>query len=297
MWFLASFDDDVWNERVRAAVRLLADTGVGGGRSRGWGRSLKPEFRTVEMPEFLLGDVTVDGGESGWWLLSLFSPSDSDAVDWGRGNYASTVRSGRVQDSGDLKPAARMVSEGSVLLSGAPPAGTARNVAPAEHAHPVYRSGIALAVQIPWQEGQRFTLAFEKERVAEAAPARVAPPELPPEESEATEIPEAEESAVVALLAAGPQPAGLIEAGPVIEAIPPPETEVEAAPEPAPEPAVAEPATDAGVSGTPATPTPPDESPVEEPPAPTEPPRDEPPGRGEPPIGEPGPEPPPEKAQ
>ncbi len=48
-WFIAEFADDAaqeqWSERVKAAIRLLADSGFGGERSRGWGRSQTPEFR------------------------------------------------------------------------------------------------------------------------------------------------------------------------------------------------------------------------------------------------------------
>ncbi len=46
LWFLAEFADDAakqqWSERVKAAIRLLADSGFGGERSRGWGRSQMP---------------------------------------------------------------------------------------------------------------------------------------------------------------------------------------------------------------------------------------------------------------
>ena len=42
-WFVAEFADDAaheqWSDRVKAAIRLLADSGFGGERSRGWGRS------------------------------------------------------------------------------------------------------------------------------------------------------------------------------------------------------------------------------------------------------------------
>ena len=45
----------------------------------------------------------------------------------------------------------RMVSEGSVLLAENPVLGAAADVAPDGFAHPVYRSGFALAIPIPWQ--------------------------------------------------------------------------------------------------------------------------------------------------
>jgi hypothetical protein len=44
-----------------------------------------------------------------------------------------------------------MVEEGSVLFAGGELKGSLQNVAPAEHPHPVYRSGAALAIAIPWR--------------------------------------------------------------------------------------------------------------------------------------------------
>lgn len=161
LWFVAEFADEearsVWSGRMRAVSRLLADAGIGGGRSRGWGRSREPQFGNVELPEFLTGIAATAEGETAWWVVSLFTPSEADSVVWDRGTYRVVVRSGRVEN-GDLKPASRMVAEGSVLVSSAPPSGTARNVAPAESAHPVYRSGIALSVRIPYQQRQRWEL-------------------------------------------------------------------------------------------------------------------------------------------
>jgi hypothetical protein len=42
-----------------------------------------------------------------------------------------------------------MIEEGSVLFSLAPPRGAARNVAPPDFPHPVFRAGFALAIPIP----------------------------------------------------------------------------------------------------------------------------------------------------
>jgi hypothetical protein len=58
LWTVASFAGeaarDRWQEPVRAAFRLLADTGFGGERSRGWGRSDPPEFVEGTLPEMIL---------------------------------------------------------------------------------------------------------------------------------------------------------------------------------------------------------------------------------------------------
>ena len=177
LWFIAEFADEdvrsVWAGRMRSAARLLADSGIGGGRSRGWGRSREPQFGNVDLPEFLTGIAASAEGETAWWTVSLFLPSEEDRVAWDRGTYSVVVRAGRTEN-GDLKPASRMVAEGSVLVSGSPPAGTARNVSPAELSHPVYRSGIVLAVPIPYQHRQRWELV---EHGAVAAPGAETPSE------------------------------------------------------------------------------------------------------------------------
>jgi len=150
-WFLAEFADDAaqetWSERVKAAIRLLSDSGFGGERSRGWGRSQTPEFR--DNPALLGAPAE---GENGHWMLSLFHPAASDAVNWQRGDYSLTTRGGRVESEsgwGQMKKNTRMVTEGSVLVSVAQPRGAAANVAPDGFAHPVYRAGFALSLPVP----------------------------------------------------------------------------------------------------------------------------------------------------
>jgi CRISPR type III-A-associated RAMP protein Csm4 len=152
LWFVAAFADDAaeeqWSERFRAAIRLLADSGFGGERSRGWGRSEMPEFREkapLVNPDSLEGEI-------GHWMLSLFHPAASDAVDWARGNYSLTTRGGRVESEagwGHMKKNTRMVAEGSVLVASLEPRGAAADVAPDGFAHPVYRSGFAFSYPVP----------------------------------------------------------------------------------------------------------------------------------------------------
>jgi hypothetical protein len=59
LWTIVSFRDEAahtrWLEPIKAAFRLLADTGFGGERSRGWGRSEPPEFTDGTLPEMVLG--------------------------------------------------------------------------------------------------------------------------------------------------------------------------------------------------------------------------------------------------
>ncbi|MEO8592368.1 MAG: hypothetical protein ABI759_03525 [Candidatus Solibacter sp.] len=58
LWTVVGFPDeaarDGWQERVKAAFRLLADTGFGGERSRGWGRAETPEFVAGMLPGLII---------------------------------------------------------------------------------------------------------------------------------------------------------------------------------------------------------------------------------------------------
>jgi CRISPR type III-A-associated RAMP protein Csm4 len=175
LWSVIAFADEQqrqrWDGPVRGALRLLADSGFGGERSRGWGRAEPPEFIAGLLPEMILPDQPAEpapeeGGvaapaetpavemPSAYWLLSLFNPAALDSVDWSRGNYYVLARSGRVESpvrSGDLKKSLNMVGEGSVLVAGHPVRGAAADVAPDGFTHPVYRSGFALAIPVPGQ--------------------------------------------------------------------------------------------------------------------------------------------------
>jgi CRISPR type III-A-associated RAMP protein Csm4 len=154
LWSTAAFaDDDArenWKDRVTAALRLLADSGFGGERSRGWGRA-DIEFSDQEA---LMGkpETGAGGSETGWWMLSLYHPAPDDAIDWKRGNYSVTTRSGRAESGagwGQPKRATRMITEGSVLVAPTEPRGSVTDVAPEGFPHPVYRAGYALAIPIP----------------------------------------------------------------------------------------------------------------------------------------------------
>jgi outer membrane biosynthesis protein TonB len=62
LWTIVSFSGDEarerWLEPVKAAFRLLADSGFGGERSRGWGRSEQPEFIDGMLPEMILPEIS-----------------------------------------------------------------------------------------------------------------------------------------------------------------------------------------------------------------------------------------------
>ncbi|HVO96704.1 MAG TPA: type III-A CRISPR-associated RAMP protein Csm4 [Bryobacteraceae bacterium] len=150
LWFIASFADDAarerWKPPLEGALRLLADSGFGGGRSKGWGRSQIPEVTDGELPQLLLNP----GEEAGaYWLLSVFHPAATDSIDWQHGNYSLTTRGGRIESTGGAKMPTRMLTEGSVVVSASAPVGATSDVAPENFAHPVYRSGFALAIPVP----------------------------------------------------------------------------------------------------------------------------------------------------
>jgi CRISPR type III-A-associated RAMP protein Csm4 len=175
LWVIARFADgpteSTWNDRLRGAFRLLADTGFGGRRSSGWGQTEAPEFQSGAWPGLLspkLGRMSGNGRQAAegngsqpaqagseaslYWLLSLYSPSSTDSIDWTAGQYEPTVRGGRIESasgSGTEKKLVRMISEGSVLAAHSEPTGVAVDVAPDGFAHPVYRSGLALALKLP----------------------------------------------------------------------------------------------------------------------------------------------------
>jgi len=74
LWTVAGFRDeqarDEWQEPVKAAFRLLADSGFGGERSRGWGRSEAPEFVEGTLPglivEYERREAPVQGKRRRW---------------------------------------------------------------------------------------------------------------------------------------------------------------------------------------------------------------------------------------
>jgi len=192
LWTVVSFSDEAaearWGARVRSVFRLLADSGFGGGRSRGWGRCDPPEFVEGVLPDLVIprpaappapveepkandevAAGTVPEVESFWtepptqpaaappasqayWLLSLFAPTSDEAIEWERGSYSVVARGGRVESparSGEFKKLQNMVSEGSVVFAPADPRGWAADVAPDGFPHPVYRAGFAVAIPIP----------------------------------------------------------------------------------------------------------------------------------------------------
>ncbi|HYI97257.1 MAG TPA: type III-A CRISPR-associated RAMP protein Csm4 [Bryobacteraceae bacterium] len=139
-----------WTDRVKSLFRFIADAGVGGERSSGWGKSAVPEFEP--LPSALTTSTReAEHHETGYWVLSLFAPSESDRVDWTRGSYALLRRSGRTDSDGALKIESAMVEEGSIVVAESAPTGFARDVAPGGSNHAVYRVGFAVSVPISFR--------------------------------------------------------------------------------------------------------------------------------------------------
>jgi hypothetical protein len=182
---------------VKSAFTLLADSGFGGERSRGWGRASAPEFHDAGS---LLPWTSND--EGALWLLSLYSPHAGDTVDWARGEYRAVVRAGWTDSPSGVAPKrqVRMLQEGSVIHAAAL-RGRAVDVAPEGFPHRVYRSGFALAIPAPPEPVLRVpqqpevkvqeppAIAMENEGGPAVAPELEPMPEM--EQPEAQPAPEA----------------------------------------------------------------------------------------------------------
>ncbi len=204
LWCVARFADPdaetQWSDRVKAAFRLLADTGFGGGRTIGWGQTAQPEFQNGAWPNLLLprsaraqNSHSTTGESAAYWLLSLYSPAPSDMPDWSGGDYELVSRGGRVRDH-SAKKIVRMISEGSVLVAAKELSGAAVDVAPDGFVHPVYRAGFAVALRLP--DLTEEDIKPVEEPVDEEAPEVKPCPEPQPIVAESRQ-PEAQEPEVV----------------------------------------------------------------------------------------------------
>lgn len=146
MWCAVECSDD-WCVRTQSLFRWLADAGIGGERSIGWGRAAEPEFDSLPSALTATAEES-EHHEIGHLLLSLFAPAKLDRVDWSRGSYGLIRRSGRTHHAGELKVESALVEEGSVLISEAAPVGFARDIAPSGSGHAIYRAGYAVTIPV-----------------------------------------------------------------------------------------------------------------------------------------------------
>ena len=202
LWTVASFRDEAaqarWRDPVTAAFRLLADSGFGGERSRGWGRSEAPEFLEGMLPEMVL-DGGRGPGAGGRGTAAAESPEPAD---------------GEVLSAAVLAPDTEMAARAPL------PSPEAHEPAEPSQAELAMESespapgpeAVEVLPPAPPSEPSEAELAMESESPAPSPqPAEVVPPALPSEPSEAELAMESESPAP------GPQ------AAEVLPPAPPPE--------------------------------------------------------------------------
>jgi CRISPR/Cas system CSM-associated protein Csm4 (group 5 of RAMP superfamily) len=239
-----------WEPRVKSAFRLLADSGFGGERSRGWGRALEPQFSDAA------NIIPPAADSTRLWLLSAFSPSETDTIDWTSSDYTAEIRNGWTDSlaGAALKRSVRQIAEGAVIAAPVLQ-GRAVDVAPDGFAHPVYRAGFAFALPLPAEltvraEPLRPVVAAQGPEAVPAPESEAAPEqEVQPEPAAEPAVEAAAETGAEALVTPEPQPEREPTSEPQVQSevgvepvsAPEPETVPEPAPvpeiQPEPEPA------------------------------------------------------------
>jgi CRISPR type III-A-associated RAMP protein Csm4 len=141
--FLLESANEVQRPRLLAALRVLADSGLGGLRTQGSGQFT---FEVKPVPPGIAERLNCDGPQV---LLGLTRPSSAEAQDIDASEvsrYRLVRRDGFLDGSPLQRQDVWMLSEGSLvpgLLNG-----TIADVAPPGHPHPVYRSGLALSLGV-----------------------------------------------------------------------------------------------------------------------------------------------------
>ena len=133
LWLVAAFHDEPawsrWRDPVKAAFRLLADSGFGGERSRGWGRSEAPEFTEGTLPELILPSVGLPGDLP---IEAAPPPTGTpDAEVSGAGAAACQPLGPLTATPKENAPAQPEAPDGSTFLDTAAPAYAARETASA----------------------------------------------------------------------------------------------------------------------------------------------------------------------
>ncbi len=143
-------DGRSYAEVVRLLFAMLADEGVGGDRTSGYGAlTLTVEEKPVRLPDAGPGHTA--------WLLSRYHPArDEEYAALGQGAYTLVTIGGRLHSPDQAAQRRRklvMLAEGSRLpATPVLPVGSVADVRPryeaskTEFPHPVYRYGLALAV-------------------------------------------------------------------------------------------------------------------------------------------------------
>ncbi|MFC1960708.1 type III-A CRISPR-associated RAMP protein Csm4, partial [Chloroflexota bacterium] len=150
LWFLADVEQE--SDRLEFLLEHLADQGIGGERTAGYGAFTWSEVAPPDLP-------TPDGSQR-VLTLARYNPTPQELAAGVLGEEASYelvdvggwlgTPTGRAQ----RRKRVRMIEAGSVLVANQPLTGRLVDVCPeydqpGAPGHPVYRSGIALTVGVP----------------------------------------------------------------------------------------------------------------------------------------------------
>ncbi|HUP04061.1 MAG TPA: hypothetical protein VMU19_08730 [Bryobacteraceae bacterium] len=167
LWCVVSFLDsaarDLWRKPVEAAFRLLADSGFGGERSRGWGRAEAPEFVEGDLPDLILPPRPAATG-----LMDDEAVLDRLVADLVGGTLEEPAPPASVEPS--QEPAQESAPDVSLPENGALPANGVNGI----------KAEGELAAEAPREMGGGVAV-LEEEEVAVAIAEEVQPPEPQPE--------------------------------------------------------------------------------------------------------------------
>lgn len=165
LYFLLYFDkeDKQLENNLHAALNFLAEEGIGGERSSGFGRFNIAEWSTINKDDKLTKlwwDVTHFYQGNSHCLLSLFwddNPEKLQQLITEKASYEIQECGGWLAESNQRRKMVRMFAEGSVFPE--KPEGKLVDVTPQElrtkdggyKTHPIYRSGISLSLPIQVQ--------------------------------------------------------------------------------------------------------------------------------------------------
>lgn len=138
LYFAVQCSEETY-KKLKVIMRILADEGIGGERSSGYGR-FKVEFiEDFELPE-------VEGGRR-FVGISLYYPASKEEFKGAMESYMVVRRGGWTAAGGNNYPIKRIVmfSEGSVFKKMVE--GAVADVAPTAAGHPVYRFGKAFLLR------------------------------------------------------------------------------------------------------------------------------------------------------
>jgi CRISPR type III-A-associated RAMP protein Csm4 len=218
LWAVVSFADesarDHWCPRVKTAFRLLADSGFGGERSRGWGRAETPEFIEGELPGMILPPPAPVAEAAPAPVVEAVPQAPAPAPE---PEFAAPVAVEPVPEPPPAEPAA---AEDSQPEASQPEVGGAGFGLPTEAAEPPVLAAEVTAPPVIEPLVSEAPASEESEAAeASAQPAEAAAPEEPAAEpvAEALPVETSEEPAAV-------------EPEPAVEAVAAPAAEPEPAP-------------------------------------------------------------------